>query len=285
MPIVIEVLPMLRNAMTHCVRTALVVLGAALLHGCGTTYRTEYVNRIGAGQQLAAKCGPSPQIPRSVYSDPTFTFASLTVQFLLLPSSQAIDVEIVRSSGYPELDASVIRTVAAWRCPYPGGATTPQTVVMPLSFGMEGRKGPATTAEVLWFGTYSGTTAHTVDDLASWTGKTTVVSGGTLRERTHRIAPALGTSFGVAYKFAGPVPDQWIRHRVTWRFPEPGLADPKSALPVRLVEREALCQMGRQCVAGFRFDAGWEMRDGTWVLEIWHDSELVVNESFEVHSN
>ena len=92
----------------------------------------------------------------------------------------------------------------------------------------------------------------------------------------------MGTSFGIAYKLGGPIPDDSIQSKIKWQSPEPGMTNPATGQNRKSTEQIVGCTVGRECKYFYTFDEGWEIVEGTWRLGISYDNRILLSESFEV---
>jgi hypothetical protein len=99
-----------------------------------------------------------------------------------------------------------------------------------------------------------------------------------------RIPAKTGTNFGVAFKFRNASGEDPVEYRAIWRFPKPGLINPKNKNTFFEYETTpSVCQRS-VCVYGWSFSEPWEMVIGTWTLELWRGSRKLHEQVFEVVS-
>ena len=137
-------------------------------------------------------------------------------------------------------------------------------------------------ASIEWAGTYTASNIERVDSPDSVTGKLTVSSAKHLEKRGTRIDAALGTRFGMAFKFADQNSTQPVSYEEVWHFPQPGLTNPHTKRTMTSEKYSLVCQVNASCVAGRVFSEPWELRSGTWAVEILVGNKPVLRQTFEI---
>jgi TonB family protein len=271
------------SRMKHCPFGLSLLL---LLQACGQgpLRTTEYSSSGGAAPNagFAARCGPPPGIPESVYSHTAFDAASVVVRFQLLAPNEITEVQVVRSSGFPDLDTAAKEAVSKWRCEFPDVQGRPAILNVPFVFKRHDVTLPPTTFKLLGVGIFSAESTSRVADSASFTGFRSESKGVRLVERTNQVKAVLNGRFGVTFKFDGPFAEQAIGYRTVWTFPVGGLLNPVTGQRTASVSRSRTCHVGSECSLNWIFSEEWERVTGTWKLDIWLDDELVATQSFNV---
>ena len=117
-------------------------------------------------------------------------------------------------------------------------------------------------------------------------GPYSIVPGPPMRAEfqkvTGRISATVGTRFGVGYVISGPPKGSALGLREAWRYPEPGVPDRLTGRLRRTYERERTCTVGNECLTGYVIERGNEIAPGTWILEVWHEEQLLLRKSFEM---
>jgi TonB family protein len=230
----------------------------------------------------AARCGPPPGIPESVYTHPAFDAASLIVRFRLLAPNEITDVQVVRSSGFAALDAAAKEAVSKWRCEFPEIQVRPATVNAPFVFKRHDMTLRPATFSLLAAGTFSAESTTREPDAASVTGFTSMLKGVRLLERTNQVRAAIDGRFGLIFKFDGSVPNEPVTYRTVWTFPEGGLLNPATGQRTTSHSRTRNCQVGSECRSLWIFSEAWERVTGTWTIDIWLNEKIVATQSFNV---
>lgn len=139
--------------------------------------------------------------------------------------------------------------------------------------------------EVVWSGIYTVPAIRRVDDPKAPAQSRGIVVGAftpVLERATWRIPAKAGTNFGVAFRFRDASEENPIDYRAVWRFPLPGLTNPKNKNTFLEYESApSLCQ-GDVCVYGWSFSERWEMVIGTWTLELWRGARRLHEQTFQV---
>ena len=138
-------------------------------------------------------------------------------------------------------------------------------------------------ARVNWAGTYGVTSSMRVPNEKSLSGFSTKTTGSTLLEETSNIPAQLGGHFGFGYSLRGGIPDEIVTLRAVVRYPDGGLTNPETGKTALLSEWPQSCRVGGNCAIGYTFDWPWELRPGTWKLELWQGGRLFAIRSFEVY--
>jgi TonB family protein len=230
----------------------------------------------------AARCGPPPGIPESVYAHTAFDIASVIVRFVLLAPNEITDVQVVRSSGFADLDTAAKEAVLKWRCELPEVQGRPATVNVPFVFKRHDVALPQTTFTLLGAGTFSAESTTREPDADSITGFRSVSKNVRLVERTNQVRAVLNGRFGVIFKFSEPVPDERVRYRSVWTFPAGGLLNPATGQRTASESRNRTCPIGSECRLLWTFSEEWERVAGTWTIDIWLNEKWVATQSFNV---
>ena len=138
------------------------------------------------------------------------------------------------------------------------------------------------TASIEWAGTYTASSIERVDSPSSVTGKLTVSSAKQLEKRGTRIEAALGTRFAMAFKFSGENSAQPVSYEEIWYFPKPGLTNPETKQTMASEKYSVVCQLNATRIAGRIFSEPWELRPGTWAVEILVGNKPVLRQAFEI---
>ena len=141
---------------------------------------------------------------------------------------------------------------------------------------------PVTSVRPLWAGTYVVENSELVDWKPGIGGQRSLSEGARLQLESTVVRASLGVHFGVRYTFEGSAKGTPIAHTVKWTFPGEGLRDPKSQLPMKVLNIDQTCLVGWSCLAGQHFVHQWELVPGTWTLEIWQENSLLFKQTFEV---
>lgn len=114
------------------------------------------------------------------------------------------------------------------------------------------------------------------------TGKTNIVAGVTLIQKTTTIPVALGTSFGFRYVVVGQPNDAAVALRVVSHYPSPGLRDPATGNTYMRSEYSVQKKLGVETYKGYSFEHAWEQVAGTWTFEVWQGDRKLGAQSFTV---
>ena len=95
-------------------------------------------------------------------------------------------------------------------------------------------------------------------------------------------AVAVGSAFGVRLKVYG-APSDWTEHlRLVWLIPEPGIHNPNNGKIFHRSESDLVVRVGETTIAGYSFDAPWEVVKGTWTLQLWQGNRMLLEKSFVI---
>ena len=91
-----------------------------------------------------------------------------------------------------------------------------------------------------------------------------------------------GVRFGFQYRLVGSPPGRDVRLRGVWQIPAPGITNPVNGNIYRESARDFTALIGDTQIHGYGFDHPWEIVEGEWVLEIWHDRRLLASRTYLV---
>jgi Domain of unknown function (DUF3859) len=113
-------------------------------------------------------------------------------------------------------------------------------------------------------------------------GKTNLVNGVELMERTTIVPAALGTSFGFRYKIVGETDGADVNLKFVNHYPEPGLKSPTTGNTYMSGEYVLQRKSGLQHWKGYTFESDWELVPGAWTFEIWVGDRKMATQDFTV---
>jgi hypothetical protein len=137
------------------------------------------------------------------------------------------------------------------------------------------------TIQLLEFGTFRKlASTNDVSEPGSLTGARHAVSKVALVESTTNVPARISTSFGFRVKFAGKTPDEVVR--CTAKCLHPRLTDPLSGRSSEVDQWDTSGFSGQDGYIGYTFDNDWELVPGRWKLQVFQDSRLVLEKTFNV---
>jgi len=137
--------------------------------------------------------------------------------------------------------------------------------------------------QLLEFGTFRKLVSH--DDVAApgaITGARHAVSKVTLVECTTNVASRLGTSFGFRVRMPGKADGSIVP--CSARCIHPKLTDPSSGRSSELEEWDTSGLAGEEGYIGYTLDNDWELVPGLWTIQVFVDSKLVIEKTFNLYS-
>jgi Domain of unknown function (DUF3859) len=137
-------------------------------------------------------------------------------------------------------------------------------------------------AKVEWVGTYTVTSMQQVPDPDSLTGMRNVLYGARPAVESTHVRGNLGVHFGVGYRLLTGRAGERVGLRAAIAYPPGGLSNPETGRSLERREWNLVCTVGAQCTVGFFFREPWELKAGTWTVEVWDRSNRLVQEHFDV---
>jgi hypothetical protein len=148
--------------------------------------------------------------------------------------------------------------------------------------GASAQHGKLDRLEVIKSGLYTANVARRDSALGTPTGRASIVESPSFYSDETRVPAQLGIRFGFQYRLIGSPQGQEARLRGVWRIPEPGIVNPANGNTYRESARDFTAAIGDTQIHGYGFDQPWEIVEGEWVLEIWHNERLLASRSFVV---
>jgi len=130
-------------------------------------------------------------------------------------------------------------------------------------------------------GLFETTLQRKIDAPKTASGDQLEVAGVRLVEASHKVPARLGVEFGLHYRPVGKT-GAVVEVRKLTRFPAPGLANPATGKTLAVDEFDAPHRVGDVAYTGYRIANAWEIRPGTWTIELWVGERKLAAESFEV---
>ncbi len=97
-------------------------------------------------------------------------------------------------------------------------------------------------------------------------------------ERSARI----GSQFGVRFRSVGRPQDAEVTLRSVWKFPPPGITNPKTGNTFRESVVNFPHRIGTTHVRGYSLDESWEIVRGVWTLQIWQGDRKLFERNFMI---
>ena len=137
--------------------------------------------------------------------------------------------------------------------------------------------------ELLDVGLYRAERAGQMGAPGSVAGNINRLTSVTFYERTTRVPARIGIRFGVRFDLIGEPARAVVPLRAIWRFPAPGLRDPKGGKTYTQSVEEFSSPIGEPRQRGYGFDNDWELVPGDWTLEILHGQNRLLTQTFTVY--
>lgn len=148
--------------------------------------------------------------------------------------------------------------------------------------GASAQQGKLERLEVIQSGLYTASIARRDSSPGTPTGKASIVGNPTFYSDETRVPAQLGIRFGFQYRLIGSPPGREARLRGVWHIPAPGITNPVNGNTYRESARDFTALIGDTQIHGYGFDQPWEIVEGEWILEIWHNERLLASRSFVV---
>jgi len=101
---------------------------------------------------------------------------------------------------------------------------------------------------------------------------------------TTYIPAELGKRFGTIFVLIGPQQGLMLDYQVVWRFPEPGLTNPKTQITQHIYRHTNQCKVGALCGATWSLTEPFEVVPGEWELELRIKDAPFFTQTFEVYT-
>lgn len=137
--------------------------------------------------------------------------------------------------------------------------------------------------ELLDVGLYRAERAGHMGVPGSVAGSINRLTSVTFYERTTRVPAAVGVRFGLIFDLIGAPSGAVVPLRAIWRFPAPGLRDPRSGKVYTESVEDFPSPIGEPRQRGYGFDNDWELVPGEWTLEILHGQRRLLSQTFTVY--
>ena len=136
--------------------------------------------------------------------------------------------------------------------------------------------------DIVGTGTYEIRAGQETPAADTPTGEVTGVETATNLEKTTSINGRVGVEFGLQYVVVGEPAGAEIPLDFVILYPQPGLADPDKAKPVRESRYSRAKKIGDTVYLGYGFENEWEVAPGTWTFQIWYQGKKLAEQSFTV---
>jgi hypothetical protein len=105
------------------------------------------------------------------------------------------------------------------------------------------------------------------------------VDGHRLIERTDLVVGQLGNTFGIEIKFADFPPGPAV---LMVRTHHPPLTNPKTGKTTTVSEYDWTAATQENTFFCFSFDAGWEIGEGTWTMQVLYEGKVIAEKKFKI---
>jgi hypothetical protein len=135
--------------------------------------------------------------------------------------------------------------------------------------------------DIIEYGIYTATRDKVVEQPATATGTSGLVSNIKLVRQTDTIPARLGVRFGFRFKIAG-TPNAVVKLKKITRVPSPGITNPKTGNVTMTSVYSSDRTIGGINYTDYSFDDAWEIAPGTWTIELWDGDRKLASQSFNV---
>lgn len=150
--------------------------------------------------------------------------------------------------------------------------------------GAPAQQGKLDRIEIIQSGLYTASIVRRDSSLGTPTGKASIVESPSFYSDTTRVPAQAGIRFGFQYRLIGSPSGREVPLRAVWQIPAPGITNPVNGNVYRESTREFTATIGETQIHGYGFDQPWEIVEGEWVLEIWHEKRLLASRTFQVRN-
>lgn len=134
--------------------------------------------------------------------------------------------------------------------------------------------------DVLDAGTYVVEVGAVTADPAAPGGQTVAVTTATLVTEGTTLPAVPGAEFGFRYVAVGTPEGAPVALDFVITYPEPGLADPDAAEPIRTARFTREKTIGVPDYLGYNLEQPWELVPGAWRFEIWSEGRQLAGRTF-----
>jgi len=140
-------------------------------------------------------------------------------------------------------------------------------------------------AEVRWAGIVVNDGSKEVPYPGTPSGTKVILDKPARLELATTKIPALpGTRFGIRYVLHGTPIGGYAGIREIWRFPAPGLTNPKTGKTSHEQVDRAIAQVtDKEIFSGYALLYDWELVPGIWTFEVWTGERLLLKQLFDVN--
>lgn len=250
-----------------------------LLAACASPERVQRHPAVSGDLQLRLVriCGAPAPIPEHVLRDPEFRVATVLLDVKVAIPDRIREVKLARTSGLPDVDESVIRTVRDWRCPWLGAlAEGEEWLRLPYAAIRPGYTPIQPRYHKLWSGTLKRK-----DETAG----PREISGDEYRSRLIResnvVEGQVRRPFGVAFSFRTPdLPFHEVPYTYLWTLPEPGIPNPLTGKLSRHFEDSSVAETNKASLLSWSVTEEAELLAGEYTLEIFVGGDRIALETF-----
>jgi hypothetical protein len=136
------------------------------------------------------------------------------------------------------------------------------------------------TVSIKYPGIYTARRIGRIDNPNSPTGKTTEIERVQVSNQTSRIPLVIGLTFGMTVTVDSRKDIGTIQLRGIYRFPPPGIVNPKTGVSSLTVEAIETCQVGEDWTMTYSFDEIYELLQGVWQFELWDEENKLADKTF-----
>ena len=160
----------------------------------------------------------------------------------------------------------------------------PSLAVAPGKVDKASEKAKIVDAEVRWAGIVANAEFKEVPSPGTPSGTRVILDEPARLESATTKIPALpGTRFGIRYVLHGAPTGGYAGIREVWRFPEPGLTNPKTGKTSHEQVDRAIVQVtDKEIFSGYALLYDWELVPGIWTFEVWTGEQLLLKQLFDV---
>ncbi|MBL0897648.1 MAG: DUF3859 domain-containing protein [Reyranella sp.] len=157
------------------------------------------------------------------------------------------------------------------------------TVLMAVARPSLGQAVRVDRIELLEAGLYRAEQAGRMPAPGSVAGNINRLASVTFYEQTSRVPARVGVRFGVRFDVIGAPERAIVPLRAIWRFPAPGLRDPRSGKVYTESVENFRSPIGEPRQRGYGLDNDWELVPGEWTFEILYVERRLLSHTFTVY--
>ncbi len=124
--------------------------------------------------------------------------------------------------------------------------------------------------------------SKTIKDKEIITGSRSEATSTKIVQNTTEIPAKIDTVFGVDFRMIGVAKGKRAKIRIIWRYPEPGLKNPKGNVTTVDAYDDVFTSSNEPNTVYWSLASDWTLVPGKWSVELWQDRRRLINVDFNL---